>query len=78
MHPLEIYYLNQMARGITHSGEIGPVYIVPLYLHRGHEIGNIFGSLFRLGPTHTVARAKAVGPETLRTGGKILTNIAEI
>jgi len=77
MHPLEIYNLNQAGRCLTPSEGIVPVYAAPLYLQRGHCIGNFFWPSVSVGPTHNVARAKAVGCETLRTGGKILTDIAE-
>ena len=40
MHPLEVYYLNQKVRGLTHSRWIGLVYSAPLYVQRGHAIGN--------------------------------------
>ena len=56
---------------------IGPVYACPLYLQRGHGIGNFFGSLFRWVRPLLWCAAKAVGRDTLRTGGKNLTEIAE-
>ena len=77
MHPLEIYYLNQASCGLTPSEGIGPVYAAPLYLRRGYCIGHFFGSLFRWVRPILWRRAKVVGRETLRTGGKILTDIAE-
>jgi hypothetical protein len=76
MHPLQVYYLNQAGRGLTTPG-IGPVYSAPLYLQGGHGIGNFFGSLFCWVRPLLWSGTKAVGRETLRTGGKILTNIAE-
>jgi hypothetical protein len=77
MHPLEIYYLNQASHGLTPSEEIGPVYAAPLYLQRGNGIGNFFGSLFRWVRPILWRGAIVVARETLRTGGKILTDIAE-
>jgi hypothetical protein len=77
MHPLEVYYLNQAGRGLASPPGIGPVYASPLYLQRGHGIGNLFGSLFRWVRPLLWSGAKAVGRETLRTGGKILSDIAE-
>jgi hypothetical protein len=53
-----------------------PVYAAPLYLQRGHGIGNLFGSVFRWVRPLLWSGAKAVGRHTLRTGGKILTDIA--
>jgi hypothetical protein len=77
MHPLEVYYLNQAGRGRASPPGIGPVHVTPLYLQRGHGIGNLFRSLFRWVRRLLWSGAKAVGRETLRTSGKILTNIAE-
>jgi hypothetical protein len=76
MHPLEMYYLNQAGRCRASPPGIGPVYAAPLYLQRGHGIGNLFGSLFRWVRPLLWSGAKAVGRETLRTGGKILSDIA--
>jgi len=76
MHPLEVYYLNQVGRGLTTLG-IGPVYPAPLYLQRGHGIGNFFGSLLRWVRPLLLSGIKELGSETLRTSGKILTDIAE-
>jgi len=76
MHPLEVYYINRAGRGLNTLG-FGPVYSAPLYLQRGHGIGNFFGNLFRLVRPLLWSGAKAVGRETLRTGAKILTDIAE-
>jgi len=75
MHPLEVYYLNTAGRGLTTPG-IGPVYSAPLYLQRGHGIGNCFGILFRWFRPLLWFGAKAVGCKMLRTSGKILTDIA--
>ena len=75
MHPLEVYYLHEAGRGITTPG-IGPVYSAPLYLQRGHGIGNFFSCLFRWVRPLLWSGTKALRRETLRTGGKILTDIA--
>ena len=74
-----MYYINQPVRGggLTYSGGIGPVYSSQLYLERGHGIDNLFGRLFRWIQTFLWLEAKDVGRETLRTGGKILIDIAE-
>lgn len=76
MHPLEAYYLRQAGRGLNDIG-IGPIYSTPPYLQRGHGIGNFFGSLFRWVKPILWSGAKALGRETMRTGGKILSEIAE-
>ena len=78
MHPLEVYYLRQVGRGLGHDNTgIGPIYSTPPYLQRGHGIGNVFGSLFRWIRSILWSGAKALGREALRTGGKILSDIAE-
>jgi len=76
MRPLEVYFLNIRGRGINTPG-IGTVYSAPLYFQRGHGKGNFFGRLFRWVRPILWRGGKAVGHETLRTGGKILTDIAE-
>jgi hypothetical protein len=76
LHPLEFYYINQADRGITHSGD-RPVYSAPLHQQRRQDIGNYFVRLIRwVGPL-LWRGDKAVGRETLRTGGKILTEIVQ-
>ena len=47
MHPLENIYLNQAGRGLSPAPGIGPIYSAPLYLQRGHGIGNFLSTLFR-------------------------------
>ena len=76
MHPLEVYYLNQAGHGFTTTPGIGPVYSAPFYLQRGHGIGNFFGSLFRWVRPPLWSGPKTLSRETLRTGGKLLTDIA--
>jgi hypothetical protein len=56
---------------------MGPVYAAPFYQQRDHGIGNFFGSIFRWVLPILWRGAKAVCRETLRTGGKILNDIAE-
>ena len=69
MHPLETYYLNQAGRGLPSAPGIGPIYSAPIYLQRGHGIGNFLGTLFR----YVRPLLWTVG----RTGGKIITDIAK-
>ena len=76
MHPLEVYYHEQAGRGQYDTG-IGPIHTTPPYLQRGHGIGIFFGSLFRWVKPVLWKGARACGRETLRTGGKILSDIAE-
>ena len=68
MHPLEVYYLNQSGRSLTTPG-IGSAISAPLYVRRGQGIGKFFGSLIRLVHARLWSGAKAVVPDTLRTGG---------
>ena len=78
MHPLEVYYLRQAGRaGSDYDTGIGPIYSTPLYMQPGHGIGNLFGNLFRWVKPIIWSGVKALGRETLRTGGKILSDIAE-
>lgn len=79
MRALTQYYIQQSGRGSR--GGIGPVYSVPPFIQRGHGIGAIFGSLWRtLRPwlwSGAKSVGKAAGRQALRTGGKILTEIAD-
>ena len=78
MRRLEVYYLRQVGGGGSYNNTgIGPIYSSPPYLERGHWIGNVFGSLFRWIKRILWSGAKAVGRKSLRTGGKILSDIAE-
>jgi len=64
---------------------VGPIYSIPLYVQRGHGLGDILGGLFRsVKPllftgirTAGKEAAKALGREALRTGGRILSYIAD-
>ena len=73
--PLLLYYLHQADRG-SHSG-LGPIYSVPPYLQRGHEFGSFLSGLFRLVRAVLWSGVKAVGRETLLTGGRILSDLAD-
>ena len=67
--------LHQVGRG-SRSG-IGPIYSVPHFVQRGHGIGSFLSGLFRLVRPVLWGVVKAVGRETLRTGGKILSDLAD-
>ena len=69
------YYLRQAGRGSANG--IGPIYLVPPFTQRGHGIGTFLSKLFRLVRPMPWSGVKAVRRETLRTGGKILTDIAD-
>ena len=73
--PLVQYYLNQAGRG-SHSG-IGPIYSVTLFMQRGHGIGSFLSGLFRLFWSVQWSGVKALGRETLRKSGKILSDLAD-
>ena len=69
MHPLETYYLNQAGRGLPSAPRIGPIYSAPIYLQRGHGIGNFLGTLYRF--------VRPLLWTVSRTGGMIITDIAK-
>ena len=50
MHPLQVYYLNQAACGLT-STRISPVFTAPLYLQSGHSRA-IFSAASSVGSAH--------------------------
>jgi hypothetical protein len=75
MNPLVRYYLQQAVRG--NDGVVGPIYSVPPFVQRGHGIGDILGGIWRVVRLLLWSGAKTLGKETLRTGGKILTDIAD-
>jgi len=70
MDPLVRYYLHQADRSKNNS--IGSVYAAPLVIQRGYGIGSFFIVVRPL----LWSGAKALGRETLRPGGDILTHIA--
>ena len=82
MDPLVVYYRKQAGRG---REVIGTIYSIPPFVQRGHGIGSVLADIFRtLRPVlWSSAKSmgkktfKALGREALRTGGKILTDIAE-
>ena len=75
------YYINQAGGG----GGVGPIYSIPTFVQRGHGLGDILGGLFRsikpffFSGIRTTGKeaAKALGREALRTGGRILSDIAD-
>jgi len=69
MQPLETYYLKEACRGLSSAPGIGPIYSAPLYLQRGHGIGNFFGILFRF--------VRPLLWTVCRKGGKIVTDNAK-
>ena len=74
MDPLILYYRRQAGRG---REDIGPIYSTPLLVQRGQGLGSFLSSLFRSITPIFWSGAKSIGREALRTGGKILSDIAE-
>ena len=81
MNPLTRYYIHQAGGGGGSGGGVGPIYSVPPFVQRGHGLGSLLGGLFRkIRPfffSGLHIDGKALGREALRTGGKILTDIAD-
>ncbi len=73
--PLVHYYLHHASLG-SHNG-LGPVYSVPPYVQRGHGMESFLCGLLLLVRPVPWSGVKAVGRETLRTGGKILSDLAD-
>ena len=81
MDPLVKYYIRQAGEG--NDDGVGPIYILPS--QRGHGIGSFLSGLFRAvrpvlwsgAKDFGKATLKALGNEALRTGGRILTGIAD-
>jgi hypothetical protein len=80
MNALTKYYIHQAGGG--RGGDIGPIYTIPN--QRGHGIGDWLGTFFRgLTPIFGGIKyagkeaAKFLGREALRTGSRILTDIAD-
>jgi len=65
--------ITQVAVRIT---VFGPVYATPPVLQRGYGIGSILSGLWRVFRPILWSGIKALGRETLRKGGDILTDIA--
>ena len=72
---LVLHYLHQAGRG-SHSG-VGPIYSVPPFLQRGHDIGSFLSGLFGLVRPVLWSGVKEVVLETLRTGGRLLSDLAD-
>ena len=77
MEPRVQYYLHQAGRGIGGRGGIGPIYSVPAIYQRGYGIGSFLGGLWRMVRPILWSGAKIFGRETLRTGGTILSDMAD-
>jgi hypothetical protein len=77
MDPLVTYYVRQAGDSGHVDNGVGPIYISPPFVQRGHGIGSYLSGLFRAVRLIFWLGAKALGTEALRTGGRILTGIAD-
>ena len=77
MDNLVKYYVRQAGGGGGGDNGVGPIYVVPPFVQRGHGIGSFLSGLFRAVRPILWSGAKVLGKEALRTGGKILTGIAD-
>jgi len=77
MTPLGQYYVHQAGGGRGGDSGIGPIYSVPPFVQRGHGIGSFLRGLWRTVRPVLWSNAKSLGREALRTGGKIMTDIAD-
>ena len=86
MDPLVAYYLHQAGRGSKpSSSSVGPIYYNPPFVQKGHGIGSFLGGVFRFLKPILWTSAKAVGRETMRsigneamrTGSRMLSDIAD-
>ena len=78
MDPLVRYYLHQAGRGYSGGkGDIGSIYSVPTIYQRGYGIGSFFAGLWRMVKPILWIGTKTVCREILRTGGKILSDMAD-
>jgi len=78
--------LDQAGRGSKRgNSSIGPVYAIPPFIQKGRGIGNFLGGIFRFvrpllwSGAKDLGRVtlKALGKEAMRTGGRILSDIAD-
>jgi len=76
MNPIERYYLPQAGRGYGDT-DIGPVHSVPHFDQRGHGIGSVQTGFWRWIKPILWSGAKTLGRESVRTGGRILADLAQ-
>jgi len=77
MTPLRQYYVRQAGGGRGGESGIGAIYSVLPFVQRGHSIGSFLRGLWRTVRPVLWSNAKSIGREALRTGGKIITDIAD-
>ena len=76
MNPIVRYYLHQAGRGYG-STVIGPIYSIPQFVQRGHGIGNVLTGFWSWIKPILWSGAKTLGRESVRTGGNILSDLAQ-
>jgi hypothetical protein len=78
MHPLEVYYLNQTGRSLTHSGELGPVYAAPHSYSGGTASANFSAVSFGWSDTYCGVMSKLCVSRRCVPDAVIVTDIEEI
>ena len=76
MNPIVRYYLHQASRGYRGTN-IGPIYSVPHFVQRGDGIYSVLTGLWCWIKPILWSGAKTLGPESVRTEGKILADLAQ-
>ena len=77
MTPLGQYSVRQTGGGRGGDSGMGPIYSVPPFVQHGHGIDRFLRGLWRTVRSVLWSNAKSLGREALRTGGKIMTDIAD-
>ena len=70
------YYLHQAGRGYGDT-DIGPVYSVPHFVQRVEGIGSVLTGFCCWIKPILWSGAKTLGRESVRTGGRILADLAQ-
>jgi len=76
MNPIERNYLHQAGRG-DGEPDIGHVYSVPHFVQRGHGIRSVPTGFWRWIKPILWSGAKTLGRKSVRTGGRILADLAQ-
>ena len=76
MNPIERYYFHQAGCGYGDT-DIGPVYSDPHFVQRGHGIGSVLTGFWRRIKPIFWSGAKTLGRESVRTGGRIMADLAQ-
>ena len=76
MNPIKRYYLHQAGRGYGNT-DIGSVYSVSHFVQRRHGIGSVLTGFWRWIKPIFWSGANTLGRESVRTGGRILADLAQ-